>query len=403
MAHHTLQPRRTGVSLIEALVALAVMAFGMLAMVGVQVTLRLNSDVAKQRAEAIRIATDEVDSLRLFTQLVPANGRFAWADIASRGATLAAADTGSNTTYTLTRTVRNGAAAGVGGSLVKVVEVRVTWNDRAGTVQTVLLDTIVTGVHPAMPGLLTAAAQPSAANQRNGRHPSIPDAATPLQGSPGTSEFLPPNSANVSWLFSDLTGALRVCDGAHNNCSAAMFVSGHVAFDLPADGSAVDAVNPRGPGLNLADSPNALTMVSVKPSGAAVSCFADSYGAAVASRQRIPYYCAVMVGPQGWGGQLNPVFATAQIGNGATQVQVCRYTLKNDEFTENADHPKMYCKVTSGTSLTDTPPCGKTRVKANLMNQNFLVIAGDKSCPTDLAADPAAGRLVRYNTLPHQP
>jgi Tfp pilus assembly protein PilV len=50
-----------GVSLVEAMVALAVMAFGMLAEVGVQTTLRLNADVAKQRSEATRIAQETLE------------------------------------------------------------------------------------------------------------------------------------------------------------------------------------------------------------------------------------------------------------------------------------------------------------------------------------------------------
>ena len=45
-----------GVSLVEAIVAMAVMAFGMMAIVGLQTTLRQNSDIAKQRSEAVRIA-----------------------------------------------------------------------------------------------------------------------------------------------------------------------------------------------------------------------------------------------------------------------------------------------------------------------------------------------------------
>ncbi|MDP1533833.1 MAG: prepilin-type N-terminal cleavage/methylation domain-containing protein, partial [Rubrivivax sp.] len=45
--------RQQGVSLIEAVVALAVLAFGMLGLVGVQATLRGNADIAKQRAEAV--------------------------------------------------------------------------------------------------------------------------------------------------------------------------------------------------------------------------------------------------------------------------------------------------------------------------------------------------------------
>jgi Tfp pilus assembly protein PilV len=58
-----------GISLIEALLALAVMALGMMGLVGVQSTLRSTSDVAKQRSEAVRIAQAEIERWRAFDAL----------------------------------------------------------------------------------------------------------------------------------------------------------------------------------------------------------------------------------------------------------------------------------------------------------------------------------------------
>ena len=55
-----------GVSLIEALVAMAVMAFGTLGVLGVQTTLRLNADIAKQRNEAVRIGQETIEAARSF-------------------------------------------------------------------------------------------------------------------------------------------------------------------------------------------------------------------------------------------------------------------------------------------------------------------------------------------------
>ncbi len=71
-----------GTSLVEAVVAMAVMAFGMLAVVGVQSTLRLNADVAKQRSEAVRIAQEAMEAARGFGVIeAPATDRRAYADI----------------------------------------------------------------------------------------------------------------------------------------------------------------------------------------------------------------------------------------------------------------------------------------------------------------------------------
>ena len=46
---------------------MAVMAFGMMAIVGLQTTLRLNSDIAKQRSEAVRIAEEAIEEWRAFS------------------------------------------------------------------------------------------------------------------------------------------------------------------------------------------------------------------------------------------------------------------------------------------------------------------------------------------------
>ena len=92
-----------GVSMVEAMVALAVMAFGMLAVVGVQSTLRLNADIAKQRSEATRMAQEKLDEWRSFTVIdtVPPAGQTAWSAIADDVSTV----TGSNATYEVRREV----------------------------------------------------------------------------------------------------------------------------------------------------------------------------------------------------------------------------------------------------------------------------------------------------------
>ena len=100
--------RRTaaGVSLVEALVALAVLGFGMLAVVGAQGSLRLNSDVAKQRAEAVRIGQEALEDWRAFGQLpVDPDGVLrAFDDIQPRASAAVAGYT-TNTAYTLVRQV----------------------------------------------------------------------------------------------------------------------------------------------------------------------------------------------------------------------------------------------------------------------------------------------------------
>jgi type IV pilus modification protein PilV len=60
--------RQAGFSLLEALIALLVVSFGMLGIASFQYTLSRASDIAKQRTEATRIAQRELDRLRSFAQ-----------------------------------------------------------------------------------------------------------------------------------------------------------------------------------------------------------------------------------------------------------------------------------------------------------------------------------------------
>ena len=63
------QRRVLGASLIEALVAMLVMALGLLAVTGIQSRLRQSGDAAKQRTEATRIAQAEMQRLRSYSVL----------------------------------------------------------------------------------------------------------------------------------------------------------------------------------------------------------------------------------------------------------------------------------------------------------------------------------------------
>ena len=406
-----------GVSLVEAMVALAVMAFGMLALVGVQATLRMNNDLAKQRSEATLIATEEVERLRNYFTLLPVNGQagISWTEIEGRTEpAYTPPEAIGNTTYQVVRTVNTDAA-----TRQKTFKVEVTWPDRTGVMQRVVLDGMVWGVVPELSTLLAIPTRPSATNQINGREVSIPAGVVDVGG--GLSRFIPPGSAGVAWLFDRSTGALNACDAdGTSNCRLARLVSGEVRFHRPAIGAitAADAENPQGPALlNLAAGPSAMSLVvPINLPGVTSECYADPYTAAqlaevaVQPITGIKYYCAVFSGATlGWGGQLNPRLVDPANGNAAvtpgslaSNVKVCRYTTASTEFTSNEDHPKTYCAVTP-TTLTTNLSCNRTRVNGNLINQNFLVIPGDRGCPTDTAANLATGNLLNTNTLQHQP
>ncbi|MDO9286023.1 MAG: prepilin-type N-terminal cleavage/methylation domain-containing protein [Aquabacterium sp.] len=405
----TLQ-RRRGVSLVEALVALAIMAFGMLALVGVQATMRLNSDLAKQRSEATRIATEEIEQLRSFISVPVVAGQpgVSYDEIASRTVEGYQPPGGiGNTTYRVVRTVTL-----VPGSPQKAVTVQVQWRDRTDVLQSVTLDSVLSGTPPNLGALLALAPRTSPATQRGGRHVTIPPEAVD-QGD-GSSRFVPPGSTGIAWYFNNLSGVMRACNADGESCVQGTLVSGTVRYHLTAsqpDGASAE--NPQGPALNLAAGPNALTLASPVGASTVARCYAGHLSASELSvRSGVSYYCVVIPAQvTGWGGRLNvqPVDVTdaaVAFGTSATGYRSCRYTADmpsdadpNADFTVNEDHPKTYCMEKPGTPTAEVPCTGR-RVTGNLINQNFLVIPGNRSCPTEEGGtDP----LVNGNTRQHQP
>ena len=430
MAHlHPRTARQSGVSLVEALVALAIMSIGMLALVGVQSTMRLNSDLAKQRTEATRIASEEIEQLRSFTTMAAdaAQPGRSYDEIVDRVVDGYAPPDGiGNTTYRVVRNVTD-----LAGSAQKVVSVQVQWTDRSNQRQTVTLDSVINGTAPTLGALLVVPHRDSATSRNRGRHISIPEGAVD-QGD-GYSRFQPPGATGVGWYFNNLSGVLRVCaaDVAdYTTCPLATLVSGtvqyHVADTQP---TAENAEAPAGPVFALRNGPNALALADAVGSGVDARCYS------VVVDSRVVYFCAVLTSDAaGWGGRLNPVPVDAggtalAFGNVASSYKSCRYTTdvptaENDattavteadlhaQYTRNADHPLKYCLERPRNPTEGGLACTGSRVKTNLINQNFLVIRGDHFCPTENNDDPRDPLAQQYtsnnnqifvNTRQHQP
>ena len=105
---------QAGVSLVEALVAFLVTAFGMLSIAGMQASLSRNSDTAKQRSEAVRLAQQKMEQLRSFDAITGGNYSYG-VDVVSDATEAGIAPAASNTTFTRTWTVTkdDGATANV--------------------------------------------------------------------------------------------------------------------------------------------------------------------------------------------------------------------------------------------------------------------------------------------------
>ena len=114
--------RAAGFTLVEALIALLVFAFGMLAIGGLTTTLAHNADVARQRTEATRLAQARLEALRAYQQVGAASGSASYADIVGGSDT---PQTSTNTVYERRWTVIEDPARAH-----KLLHVEVRWVDR---------------------------------------------------------------------------------------------------------------------------------------------------------------------------------------------------------------------------------------------------------------------------------
>lgn len=402
--------RSRGASLVEAIVALAVMGFGMMGVVAMQMSMRLSSDVAKQRSEATRLAQEEMERLRTYTLVAasPGSGRLSWAEVVSQPEADIApgAGTGRNTTYKRAVTV-----ADLGAGQTKMVTVAVRWKDRTDQWQTVQLTSSMSLVRPDLAATLGMAPLGDARTQSPfGRHAAIPPGATD-QGD-GTSRFVPPGSSGY-WVFNNTTGIIEQVCVVPGSCTTAYFhlVSGFVRFALSSDQ----------PGPEDAELPTSSAVpVSVEvdttfPATATIPCFEEL------SSRYVAYYCAVPVEPltgSKWSGRVN-VYGSFTIAGSLSddhsdRRRICRYT------------PVRNCHPTVGSTIWGSPGAtascsgasptpSRTMTNAEhprdylfaaepLTNQNFLVIrAGDGDDPFVCPADEPLSTRTNTNTWHHQP
>ncbi len=143
--------RSRGSTIVEALVAFLVLSFGAIAMLRLQTDLRFAAETARQRAEAVRIAEDDLETLRAFAALTAASGALgSFADVIDSDRRIAAsAVSAGSPVYVLERRVRP-----VGAAPVREVTVAVRWQDVRGDAQRVDLASMIAASDPALAGAL---------------------------------------------------------------------------------------------------------------------------------------------------------------------------------------------------------------------------------------------------------
>jgi hypothetical protein len=389
-----------GVALIEALIALAIMAFGMLAVAGMQATLRQNGDLARQRAEAVRIAQTTLEQWRSFGVLVPVvglNNNHAYSTLQSVASTPVANNGTNNTAYSVELTVPQG--AGLPGLdtaqqlALKTLVVDVGWLDRSGDPQSVRLSSTIHGVAPELAATLSVPPNGGPTSSGGHRRADIPWDAVRLDRF--TSGFKPPQAAtgNVVWVFNNLTGLIKVCslvivaDGVvQTNISCANFVraqllrgSVNFATDANSQATAAQAKTPTGTPFPV--------FVRVKRTAPGAPLLVDETNGCFVDTPKpdtphsVRYFCAVPVDNAAapadtkWSGTAYVAGVALPAPPTVGAFSSCRYTSSKTyvppQTMPNVQHPQQYLDV-------DGP----------LSGQNFLivrVVANNASdCPQGL-------------------
>lgn len=397
--HHLAIDRQRGLSLFEALIAVLVLGAGVFAALRLEPELRRQADLGRQRSEAVRLAQQDLEQQRGFAVLATTAGLPAYADIVTARHEIDMPT--ANTSYVLERQVVTDAMPGA-----KDVAVTVAWTDRSGAAQQVRLASQIAGIDPALAGSLGLAHRGIGVRGAYGRAASIPLAAHDLGD--GRSVYKPVEGGLSAIVFDNRSGAvIATCTVAGDRttpnlnpsdlsgCTSlhGMLLAGEIRFSNaspPDPAAANDAPLPLAVALDLDGTPPIAPWCSAEarrtvayerngsqrldavpldatPASLGLTAWTDT------GERFVAYHC-VIVPPMGiarWSGRSDLVPAGWPIGTGAAEWRVCRQSRDLDgsgAIDANAEHPAIY-----------------QNVAGPLRNQNFLVVRGNESCPTDLA------------------
>ena len=409
MSTHTPRIRPHGLALIEVLVALLLLGLGSLSLLRLQGGLRLGADLSRQQAEAVRLAADDLETLRA----------------GSAAAAPPAVLDGSASPMRLQRRIEASALQRLAS-----VSSRIDWHDRHGQPQTLELASLRLQPQADL-AAATLLARSSGGGGGTGRSSdAVPGIASPARLPPGSQDLgdgrqawrVRPDSTRI-WVFDSRSATVtQRCDrpapppgtperldaGSLGDCRAVsgLLLSGHVRFatgtDMPGETQAEQpdsALLPLDLRLTLSSTGHptpAWECVHDGPDGISTDNTDDTGGTA---RSAIAYHCLVQPvaaasgGLPRWSGRLDLVPLGWLLAEGSAtagqsgRFRVCRYSADRDGNgrIDAAEHPAVYSAVT-----------------LPLAGQNFLVVRGSARCPVDTGPWPWPDPLDD-STVAHQP
>jgi prepilin-type N-terminal cleavage/methylation domain-containing protein len=349
-----------GFSLIESLIALVIVSFGLLAIAGVHLKLVRGEDIARQRGEATRLAQEKIEELRSFTQLGAAAGVNSWGGMAGATDTITNnPDYHANTTFTRTWQVLDSV-----DDAWRRVRVTVAWTDRvnelANDETTLSFNTMIAKTDPFDSGALAFPLPGNTTLKRpKNRSLNIPVPATDLGD--GHSAIKVTNALYA--VFSNDSGwVVRTCAFEITQASqlalcpqtTAYIIAGYISLSGPNAFPADLSINT----MQITGSTGvtcALPTDAVDQNDPSVTIAGYKY-----------YMCVVHVATTGdaWSGKVR--LAAASLNNSATDYLVCRFQYRPKVDKPSVDNPN---NVQPYTSVTDS-----------LDNQNYLITTAN-TCP----------------------
>ena len=341
--------RQRGFSLIEALISLLVMGFGMLAIAAFQISLSRNADVAKQRTEATRLAQEKVEQLRSFGNLTAYSNQMVNSTVGTQETIT------TNATYTRTWGVSASGAVDTG----RAIQVSVNWTDRAGAAQVVQLVSAISASDPSeVGGLWFPLPDGTILRRPKDRNVDIPIPAVQIVG---TDRSYIPWTSGSFLVFSNASGdivlrctatptAANLSDTNFCVASNGYILSGYISGGLVASATGIAFSS----SAWMGSTPECVVGIAVD----------QNTGATLTGYK----YYTCLVEPTDHDSNTN----TARVWTGRTDVTgsfangtvTCRYTT-SAATTDNNNHPATY-----------------TLVDRSLDNQNFYVKTSSGNCPT---------------------